>query len=79
MWWYVYILQCNDGKTYTGYTSNLKNRMERHREGRERWTKNRLPVKLQVAIAFRDKQQAMAFEQYLKSGSGRAFAGKHLL
>jgi hypothetical protein len=28
-------------------------------------------------IAFSDEQRATAFEKYLKSGSGRAFAKKH--
>jgi hypothetical protein len=30
-----------------------------------------------VAVAFVDQQKAVAFERYLKSHSGRAFAQKH--
>jgi putative endonuclease len=30
-----------------------------------------------VQIGFEDRQKAFAFEHYLKSGSGRAFAKKH--
>jgi hypothetical protein len=30
-----------------------------------------------VAIKFEDDQKALAFEKYLKSGSGRAFANRH--
>jgi putative endonuclease len=29
-------------------------------------------------VAFRDRDQAVAFEKYLKSSSGRAFAKKRL-
>jgi hypothetical protein len=35
------------------------------------------PWKLVVQIGFEDKVKAFAFEKYLKSGSGRAFAKKH--
>jgi predicted GIY-YIG superfamily endonuclease len=35
------------------------------------------PWKLVVQIGFDDKAKAVAFEKYLKSGSGRAFAKKH--
>lgn len=79
MWWYVYILQCSDGKTYTGCTSTLRKRISRHKEGEVLSTKKRLPVKLAVVIAFPDKYNAFTFEKYLKSGSGRAFANRHFL
>jgi len=32
---------------------------------------------IQTAVAFRDKAKSVAFEKYLKSQSGRAFAKKH--
>ena len=34
--------------------------------------------RLKTYIAFSDEAQAIAFEKYLKSGSGRAFAKKRL-
>jgi putative endonuclease len=76
--WYVYILRCSDGKLYTGCTSNLEERLERHRNGHVSFTKNRLPVNLLTFIAFTEKYKAFEFEKYLKSGSGRAFAAKRL-
>jgi putative endonuclease len=33
---------------------------------------------IKTAVAFRDPQRAAAFERYLKSPSGRAFASKRL-
>ncbi|MBW6479920.1 MAG: GIY-YIG nuclease family protein [Bacteroidales bacterium] len=77
--WYVYILRCADGKTYTGCTSDLKQRMQRHNMGQVLFTKSRLPVELIIYIAFKDKYKAYFFEKYLKSGSGRAFALKRFL
>ena len=34
-------------------------------------------TQIETAIAFRSKEKASAFEKYLKSHSGRAFAKKH--
>lgn len=79
MWHYVYILTLNNGKHYVGCTSDLKERMKRHSEGRENFTKNHLPVKLVWSCSFQEKSKAFEFEKYLKSGSGRAFAKKRLV
>jgi predicted GIY-YIG superfamily endonuclease len=76
---YVYILACNDGQLYTGCTSNLKERFNRHHKGWVAVTKNRRPVQLKWCCAFLERTAAFEFEQYLKTGSGRAFANKHLL
>jgi predicted GIY-YIG superfamily endonuclease len=77
--WYVYILKCADEKHYYGCTSDLKQRLERHKKGQVEFTKSRLPVELITYIAFSDKYKAYNFEKYLKSGSGRAFAKNRFL
>ena len=77
-WWYVYILKCNNGKIYTGITNNLEERMKRHSSGRVKSTSNILPHELITFTVFTDKYLAYKFEKYLKSGSGRAFAKRHL-
>lgn len=77
--WYVYILLCADNNHYTGCTSNIVERLKRHSEGRVVSTRSRLPIKLLFYASFSDKYKAYQFEKYLKSGSGRAFANKHLL
>lgn len=76
---YVYLLKCRDDRTYIGCTSDLKERIERHKNGQVPATKDRLPVKLTSYFAFADKYKAFDFEKYLKSGSGRAFINRHLL
>ena len=73
----VYILKCSNGKPYTGCTDNLKNRIERHKNGYVPATKPILPIKLISYFAFTNKYTAFDFEKYLKSGSGRAFLKKH--
>lgn len=77
MFYYVYILWCNDRKPYIGCTDNLKDRVIRHQKGQVPATKDRLPVKLTSYFAFSNKYTAFNFEKYLKSGSGRAFLKKH--
>jgi len=77
--YYVYILKCSDLSPYTGFTTNLRERIDRHRNGIEPATKGRLPVDLIFYCAFAEKFQALQFEKYLKSGSGRAFMQRHLL
>lgn len=75
--YYVYILICSDGLSYTGCTDNLKDRIDRHQKGNVPATKDRLPIKLTAYFVFSNKYTAFNFEKYLKSGSGRAFLKKH--
>lgn len=76
--WHVYILKCSDNSYYTGCTSKLENRLERHNKGQVHYTKDKLPIELITYISFSDKYKAFEFEKYLKSGSGRAYAVKRL-
>jgi len=76
--WYVYVLRCINGMIYTGCTNNLEERIQRHNSGQILSTKGKLPVKILTYIAFTDKYKAYNFERYLKRGSGRAFANRHL-
>jgi putative endonuclease len=77
--WYVYILKCSDNTYYTGCTSDLDDRLNRHSKGENTYTKFRLPVWLVGYTAFHDKYKAYDFEKYLKSGSGKAFVRKRLI
>ena len=80
MFFYVYILQslnCPD-KYYTGYTKNLDSRLKEHNNGKCAHTSKYAPWKIKTAIAFTGNDKAIAFEKYLKSQSGRAFAKKRL-
>jgi putative endonuclease len=76
---YVYLIRCNDGKIYTGCTSDLRKRFKAHQDGKVKFTSIRRPLELELYIAFKDEYKAWAFEKYLKSGSGKAFAQKRFL
>jgi hypothetical protein len=51
--------------------------MARHRRGEVKFTSSRLPFEVLTVIALPDKYKALKLEDYLKTGSGRAFALKH--
>jgi predicted GIY-YIG superfamily endonuclease len=60
-----------------GLTSNVKTRLAAHNAGQSPHTSKYRPWRLCVALAFADCEKAIAFEQYLKTGSGWAFAKRH--
>ena len=77
---YVYILQsvAEPERHYTGCTDDLKERLRIHNAGRVLHTSKFAPWRLITYVAFSDRASAFAFEKYLKSSSGRAFAKKRL-
>jgi putative endonuclease len=77
---YVYILEsiADPARHYIGITDDLKSRIVRHNAGEVLHTSKFKPWRLNTYIAFADKERAIAFEKYLKSSSGRAFAKKRL-
>lgn len=75
---YVYLLRSESqpNQTYVGYTTDLRTRMLDHKAGRSTHTSKFVPWKLATYLAFSAKPQALAFEAYMKSHSGKAFASK---
>ena len=60
-----------------GFTTDLNKRLVKHNNGEVIFTSKFKPWKIKNAFAFTEKEKALAFEKYLKSHSGRAFAKKH--
>ena len=77
---YVYILQslADTERFYTGITDNLDGRLSKHNSGSVTHTAKYRPWRIKSYMAFSDGDRALAFEKYLKSGSGRAFAKARL-
>jgi putative endonuclease len=77
---YVYLLVslAHPSERYIGVTSDLRARLGEHNSGKSRHTSKHKPWSLVTYVAFSDRKQAEAFEAYLKSGSGHAFARKRL-
>jgi putative endonuclease len=78
--YYVYLLQSTrfSDQRYVGVTSDLKKRLIDHNSDKSPHTSKYFPWLLVTYVAFSDKRKAEAFERYLKSGSGHAFANKRL-
>lgn len=65
--YYVYVLLCEDGTFYTGYTKNLDSRMKLHMNGNgARYTRMRKPKRLVYAEEFGSISQAMKREKGIK-------------
>ena len=64
---YTYIVKCSDETLYTGWTNNLKKRLEAHNSGKgAKYTKNRRPVELVYFEEYDTKQEAMQREYAIK-------------
>ena len=64
---YVYILRCNDGSFYTGWTNNLEKRFKAHSEGKgAKYTKSRGPLEIVHYETFETKKEAMKREYAIK-------------
>lgn len=77
---YVYLLRSlpRPRKTYVGMTDDICGRLTKHNEGGVPSTVRFKPWEMVAYVAVTDRDRAAALERYFKSGSGHAFARKHL-
>jgi len=72
--YFAYVLECNNGSLYKGYTRNLFERINRHLEERgAEWTAKHTPVSLIHFEEFNKEKEALEREKYFKSGFGREY------
>ena len=76
----VYVLRSlsDHDRYYTGVTSDLDARLSDHNAGRCPHTADGRPWQVDISVYLADEPRALRFERYLKSGSGCAFAQRHL-
>jgi predicted GIY-YIG superfamily endonuclease len=79
MYYHVYIIQSIyfPSESYIGFTTDIQKRLSKHNESGTTYSAKFKPWKIKNIITFTEKDKALAFEKYLKSHSGRAFAKKH--
>ena len=71
---YTYVLKSKvDGKFYTGFTGDLKRRLEEHNAGRVASTKRRVPLEVVYYEACRNEKDAVVREKYLKTTYGHRY------
>ena len=77
---YVYILRSLEhlDRYYVGVRADLRSRLKKHNAGEVSHTSKYMRWTIKTYVAFSAEKQAFAFEKYLKSPSGRAFAKKRL-
>ena len=77
---YVYIIEslAHPDQYYVGMTDDIDARLADHNNGKSPHTAKFKPWRVIFHCWFYDVTKARAFEKYLKSGSGRAFASKRL-
>ena len=64
---YLYVVECADGTWYTGYTTNVEERIKAHNAGLgAKYTRSRGPVKLIAQAEFTNKHDAMSAEYHFK-------------
>jgi putative endonuclease len=76
---FVYVLRSDSdpARHYVGIAEDPDRRLEWHNRGPCGHTVRNRPWSFVVVLEFPTEQQAVRFERYLKSGSGRAFASRH--
>lgn len=63
----VYILKCKDHTLYTGYTNDLKRRLEMHNNGKgAKYTRGRGPFQVMHVETYSTKTEAMKREYQIK-------------
>lgn len=69
---FIYILRCADGSLYTGYTTDVAQRVKAHNAGRgAKYTRTRRPVETVHTEEFATKEEAMSREWHIKHGLTR--------
>ncbi len=69
--YYVYIVKFADNTYYTGFTSNLENRIEQHQQGKykDSYTFKRKPIEIVFYCEFSNVEMAIETEKQLKKWS----------
>jgi len=76
--WYVYILLLRNKQLYTGFSSNLKQRLLEHQNGKVYFTKYRLPAKLIHYEVYLLEDDARRREKFLKTTEGKKLLRRQL-
>lgn len=76
---YILISEKDSTRYYIGLTDDLQRRLGEHNGASVGYGKRYAPWRVETFTTFYNDEQAIAFEKYLKSGSGFAFLKKRLI
>jgi len=78
--WFVYVLECEDGSFYKGFTTDLPKRWKAHTAGYgAEYTRKHKPVQVYYWEEHLSEASALKRERYLKSGVGREWFKKEVV
>jgi putative endonuclease len=61
--WFLYLIECADGALYTGISTDVEARFQKHRDGKgAKYTRANKPVRLIGTIAYPDRGTATQAE-----------------
>lgn len=76
---YTYVLLCDNGTYYKGFTNNLERRYQEHLNGHgAKYTAKHKPIRIAYYETFKTEKEAVLREKYFKSGSGREWLKKQI-
>ncbi len=65
---WVYVVRCDDGSLYTGYTTDIDRRVREHNDGNgAKYTRGRAPVELVHRERYDTRGKALRREHEIKS------------
>ena len=68
--WYTYILLCEDGSLYTGYSNNVEHRFNEHKNGKGgHYTRSHKPIRIVYTDQFATQSEALKRERQIKGWS----------
>ncbi|PWG00718.1 GIY-YIG nuclease family protein [Levilactobacillus bambusae] len=68
--YYFYVLLCQDGSFYGGFTTDVSNRFESHKSGHgAKYTKTHHPIRILYQERFESKHDALSAEWHFKHQS----------
>ena len=68
MQFFVYVIRNPEGRLYIGFTEDLENRIDKHKNGKSGWTRSRGTWVLVHYETFTNRTDALKRELYLKQG-----------
>ena len=66
----VYVINCDTGNYYIGYTSDLEKRLKQHNDGLSKWTKRYKNWKVIYQEEYKTRTEALKREGFLKKQKG---------
>ena len=69
--YFVYIVECQDGKYYTGFTDDVERRFKEHQRKGSHFTSYNSAIKILYRESFSDKHQAALREKQIKGWTRR--------